>query len=177
MTLFDMNVKFADAERLVEWRIDPKTRSVKERTLSSVAFDFPRVNDRFLGRPFRYGYGAAFDTSACAGSRASVAGIGGPLFHAVVKHDLQTGETTTWEAGGDCFLGEPVFVPREGAGDGPDDEDDGYLLVHVHDEASGRSEVAILDARDFGGPPVCRILMPRRVPYGFHAGWVPSGSQ
>jgi len=172
VTLWDMNVKFAHTERLMEWRIDTKTRSVKERTLSKVAFDFPRVNERFQGRPFRFGYGAAFDLSAQAGRRASVAGVGGPLFHALVKHDLQSGKTVTWEAGGETFLGEPVFVPRQGAGDTAEDEDDGYLLVHAHDEASRQSELLILDARAFGELPVCRIRMPRRVPYGFHAGWV-----
>jgi len=177
LTLWDMNVKYAETERLVEWRIDLREHRVRERTLSEVPFDFPRVNDRFVGRPFRFGYGAAFDLSAFAGSKGCVAGVGGPLFHAVVKHDLRSGETAMWEADDSTFLGEPVFVPRLGAGCGADDEDDGYLLVHAHNEISRQSEVIILDARAFQGPPVCRIKMPRRVPYGFHAGWVPSDSQ
>jgi carotenoid cleavage dioxygenase len=36
-----------------------------------------------------------------------------------------------------------------------------------------RSDVVILDARDFGGDPVVTIRLPVRVPYGFHGGWVP----
>ena len=55
-------------------------------------------------------------------------------------------------------------------------EDDGWILSYVYDAGRDRSDVVILDARDFGGDPVATIRLPVRVPYGFHGGWVPDGS-
>ena len=51
-------------------------------------------------------------------------------------------------------------------------EDDGYLVCFVHDEAENQSECQIIDAQDITAGPVAAIIMPFRVPYGFHAGWV-----
>jgi carotenoid cleavage dioxygenase len=51
-------------------------------------------------------------------------------------------------------------------------QDDGYLVTFVTDERDGRSEVQILDASDLGAGPVGRVLLPVRVPLGFHATWV-----
>ena len=51
-------------------------------------------------------------------------------------------------------------------------EDDGYLVCFVHDEAENQSECQIIDAQDIIAGPVATIIMPFRVPYGFHAGWV-----
>jgi carotenoid cleavage dioxygenase len=51
-------------------------------------------------------------------------------------------------------------------------EDDGYLVSFVQDEVEGRSEVVVLDAADLAAGPVARVLLPGRVPIGFHACWV-----
>ena len=55
-------------------------------------------------------------------------------------------------------------------------EDEGWILSYVYDAGRDRSDVVILDARDFGGDPIATIRLPVRVPYGFHGGWVPDGS-
>jgi carotenoid cleavage dioxygenase len=31
----------------------------------------------------------------------------------------------------------------------------------------------LLDARDITGGPVARVVMPRRLPFGFHGNWMP----
>lgn len=56
---------------------------------------------------------------------------------------------------------------------GGTDEDDGWLLSYVSDRAAGRSELVILDARDMTEQPVARVLLPARVPAGFHGNWIP----
>jgi len=161
VSLMDMNVKHADLERLTEWRINRKSGVVSERIVSSVPCDFPKINADFAGRPFRFGYAAAFALSADHG--------GVPMFGGVMKHDFSKGETLVWEAGEATYVGEPSFVPRVGAL--PEAEDDGYLLMHAYDESAKSSEVLVLDAQRM--KQLCRLKLPRRVPYGFHATWVP----
>ena len=69
---------------------------------------------------------------------------------------------------------ESPFAPSDAARAGlPEHEDAGYLLSFVHDENTSRSEVLVLNARDVAAGPVARVLLPRRVPLGFHACWVP----
>ena len=65
--------------------------------------------------------------------------------------------------------GEGVFVaasPTAG-------EDEGWVLSYVHDAATNGSRLVILDAHDFGKPPVAEVPLPQRVPFGFHGNWVP----
>ncbi|RZJ75227.1 MAG: 9-cis-epoxycarotenoid dioxygenase, partial [Brevundimonas sp.] len=64
---------------------------------------------------------------------------------------------------------EPAFAPRIGAVD----EDDGYVIAFTTDEATGKSEVQVLNAKDFEAGPVARVLLPARVPAGFHGTWAP----
>lgn len=65
---------------------------------------------------------------------------------------------------------EGIFVPRPDA----TGEDDGWLVTYVHDAASGTSELVVVNTRDFRAPPVARVLLPVRVPYGFHGAWISS---
>ena len=60
-------------------------------------------------------------------------------------------------------------MPRPGARA----EDDGWLVTYVHDDGTGASEMVVIEAQDFGAPPVARVQIPARVPYGFHGAWVP----
>jgi carotenoid cleavage dioxygenase len=67
---------------------------------------------------------------------------------------------------------EPVFVPRT-----PDaEEDDGWVLAYTYDADTNRSDVVILEARDFTGEPIATIHLPTRVPFGFHGNWIPDPS-
>lgn len=42
----------------------------------------------------------------------------------------------------------------------------------VWDALAKKSELLVVDARNITDPPVARIIMSQRVPYGFHANWV-----
>lgn len=61
-----------------------------------------------------------------------------------------------------------MFVARDGA----TEEDDGWLITFVHDAPAGTAELVVLDAQDFSRGAVARVLLPQRVPYGFHGNWV-----
>ena len=143
---------------LDRWILDPGSGKVQTERLDERGQEFPRHDERRVGRPIRYGYTAAF------GQGPSL----GPLF----KHDLVRRTTEVHDEGrGRAFL-EPVFVPRA-----PDaEEDDGYVLAYVYDASRDGSDVVILHAQDFAAEPVATIHLPQRVPFGFHGNWVPDPS-
>ena len=140
---------------LDRWLIDPKGGPVKETRLDERGQEFPRHDERLIGKPYRYGY------TGHVGE--------GLLFGGLLKHDLQTGETLERNEGEHRQFQEPVFVPRhEGAA-----EDDGWLLSYVHDKRRDATDVVILNAQDFQGDPAAVIELPCRVPFGFHGNWAP----
>jgi carotenoid cleavage dioxygenase len=140
---------------LDRWTIDPKGGPVKEERLNDRGQEFPRHDERLIGKPYRYGYcGAVGD---------------GLVYGGLLKHDLHTGQTLHRDEGPHRQYQEPVFVPRI-----PDaDEDDGWLMAYVHDAERNAADVVILHAQDFLGEPVARVELPVRVPFGFHGNWVP----
>jgi carotenoid cleavage dioxygenase len=146
--------------RLHRFRLDRATGAVRQSALDDHEGEFPRVDERLVGRKHRYGY---FATTGPEGNPTLL-----PEFSAVAKIDLERGskvELRPHGKGNGC--GEPVFVPR--AADA--DEDDGYVLYLAYDGERHASELVIASARDFAGEPVARVLLPHRVPYGFHGNW------
>jgi carotenoid cleavage dioxygenase len=139
---------------LDRWIIDPQGGPVKEERLDDQGQEFPRLDDRRAGKPYRFGYTAGFGPDAKLGG--------------LRKHDLRTGRLERHSEGeGRAFM-EPVFVPRQAdAG-----EDDGYVMAYVYDQNRNGSDVVILHAQDFEAEPVARIQLPQRVPFGFHGNWV-----
>jgi carotenoid cleavage dioxygenase len=51
-------------------------------------------------------------------------------------------------------------------------EDAGWLVTFVYDENEQQSELVIVDAQNITAEPVARVIIPQRVPYGFHGTWV-----
>ncbi|TKC93665.1 carotenoid oxygenase family protein [Polyangium fumosum] len=161
------------------WRFtfDLATGEAKEEQIDDVHADFTRIDDRLTGRKNRFGTAARF-----------VKGSEMPWIDGVVRYDFDKGRSDTHVFGKNRFGGEMVFAPRAGglgaqlrspeqspqASTGATTEDDGYVVGFVHDEGTGESEMIVLDAREVGRGPLARVRMPRRVPYGFHAAWVPA---
>ena len=143
---------------LDRWTIDPHGGPVKEERLDERPQEFPRHDERLVGKPHRYGYAVQIG----AGFR----------FEALLKHDLREQRTERHDQGPARLFMEPVFVPRA-----PDaGEDDGWVLAYTYDADTNRSDVVILEARDFSAPPVATIHLPVRVPFGFHGNWIPDPS-
>ncbi len=65
-----------------------------------------------------------------------------------------------------------VVIARKAPRPGAIAEDDGWLLTMVWDAVALQSELLVIDAQNFTSEPVARVIMPQRVPYGFHATWV-----
>ncbi|MCH9668090.1 MAG: carotenoid oxygenase family protein [Actinomycetia bacterium] len=134
------------------WTLDLKNGTVSERQLDDRIVEFPRIDDRLSSLRARYS--------------VSVAG------HSLIRHDLATGEAAEHRFAtpdSEAVPGEAVFVP---SASGPPDESSGWYLGYVYDPVRDSSDLVIVDASDFTGPPVARIELPRRVPHGFHGNWI-----
>jgi carotenoid cleavage dioxygenase-like enzyme len=151
------------APALERWRIDPAAGKVATELLDDRPQEFPRVDERVVGRRHRYGYSAAVSNED-----RDEAGFG--IGSALLKHDLTTGAVDTRPLRGGA--GEAIFVP-EGA---TSDEDSGYVLSLVYDAERQASDLLVLHAQDFTSDPVAVVHLPVRVPYGFHGNWAPDPS-
>lgn len=147
-----------DIPRLYQWRFNLNTGTVSEKRLDDVPSEFPRINENLWGRKTRYGY-----ISRMANSPV-------PLFDGLIKYDHQTGTSETHEYGSGRYGGEAVFAPRVAE---QADEDEGWLITFVYDTNEETSELVVINAQDVTSEPVARVLIPQRVPYGFHGAWVP----
>ncbi|HSR82771.1 MAG TPA: carotenoid oxygenase family protein [Streptosporangiaceae bacterium] len=153
---------------LDRWVIDPAVGSVTQHRLDDRGQEFPRVDDRIVSRPHRYGYSAVIGEV----NRAITASgdFGDDAFaNALLRHDLAAGTMQAHEFGRDATVGEGVFAPSSAdAG-----EDDGYVMAFVHNPERSASDLVILAAQDFTADPVARVHLPARVPLGFHGNWIP----
>ena len=136
------------------WRLNLDTGKVTERALDDISVEMPQVDQSRTGTKTRYGYACAFmDMERCT-------------FH---KYDFETGSRVSHRLGEGRVPGEAIFVPRKGA----KAEDDGYLLALSYDRVKRHSELVVIPADDFESAPVARVVIPRRIPVGFHAAWAP----
>jgi len=141
------------APLMYRWRFNLNTGTTKEKALDDVPTEFPRINEGLVGSPTRYGYTAGFVKSESG---------------ELLKYDYAQGSTERHNHGQGRFGGEGVFVPRQNARE----EDDGWLVTYVYDAAENRSELVVIEAQDFRAPPLARVRIPGRVPYGFHGAWI-----
>jgi carotenoid cleavage dioxygenase len=148
------------APTLERWRIDPTAGTVSTELLDDRAQEFPRVDERMVGRQHRFGYSAGLQVED-----KDEAGF--TMGSTLIKHDLAKGSSETRALRGGA--GEAVFVP-EGASAG---EDEGFVLSLVFDHDRGATDLMVLSAQDFTGDPVAVVHLPVRVPYGFHGNWTP----
>ena len=85
------------------------------------------------------------------------------------KHDLKTGVRSVHSFGPRRYPGEFVFVPAHANAA----EDEGWLIGLVVNAIDQTTDLVIVDAGDFAGPPVATIHLPHRIPPGFHGNWLP----
>lgn len=126
--------------------------------------EFPRVDDRIAGRPYRHGWMITYDLARpYNGPPGPFAGIINTLTH----FDLATGTEQSWWCGPDGALQEPCFVPR--SAEAP--EGDGWIVALVDDHVRNYSDLCIFDATDVAKGPVARAKLPVRLRQGLHGNW------
>ncbi len=155
---FERIMTFLDQDmlrpKLHRWRFNLRTGETIEQRLDDRVLEFGIINNQYGGVKYRYAYSA-------------VSKPGWFLFTGLVKHDLDSEDSWTIDFGLERYGSEPGFAPRIGA----TEEDDGYLVTFVTDMVEDRSECVLYDARRPGDGPVCRIILPARIPSGTHATW------
>jgi len=144
---------------LTRWRVTlSDSVEIASQRLSEIVCEYPTIDARRSGRPYRYGY------VACCGGP----GTDDPFHRGIGRFDHATGRMDVFHAGETCAVSEPIFVPRSYNSD----EGDGFLLAVHFDEIRRTSHLAILDAGAIQNGPIGRALLEHRVPVGFHGTWL-----
>jgi len=154
------------APTLWRWIVDLTAGQVKEEQLDDLAVEFPRVDERVVGRRHRWALAnqvPAGDDGQRADTEFEAGGI--------VRYDLDNGAREMRDVGRGRGAGEAVFIPRSDEAA----EDDGWVMAFVSDAADATTDLVILDAADLTGDPVATVRLPQRVPLGFHGNWIPGG--
>jgi carotenoid cleavage dioxygenase len=142
------------------WKFDLGNGTVTEEQLDDVSHAFPRVDDRKVGFPNRYGWAVA--------PRDPASGVRFDSPNTIVKYDLERQNIHRYDLGPEAMPGEPVFVPTSDTAG----EDEGYLMTFVYNRAEGTSSFVVLDAADHEAPPIATVPIPQRIPHGFHGSWI-----
>jgi all-trans-8'-apo-beta-carotenal 15,15'-oxygenase len=140
--------------RLTRLEVDLASRAVVSRAELAESQEFPRFDNRRIGRPARrlLTMEAGLDDQLAA--------------TCLVRHDLERGEAQKVEAGEGRALGETVFVAREGE----ESEDNGWLLLQGYD---AKRDENFLEIRDAGTLDLqARVWTGQHFPLGFHGNFV-----
>ncbi len=157
---------------LTDWTVDLASNGDEFDAITplttSVA-EFPRIDDRFVGRKTRYGWFLEMDLKQPVDPAAARAG--GAPFNSLLMKDLETGAEQHWWAGAANSLQEPCFVPR--AKDAA--EGDGWIVQVCNRLDEARSDLLLFDALDIEKGPVATINIPIRLRFGLHGNWADAG--
>lgn len=138
---------------------------IEERAIGQFPGEVPRVDDRVIGRPYRYAYMGMVDPTR----PMPMAGPVGAGFNMLGRLDVHTGATQVWYGDDDCTFQEPQFIPH-----GPR-ELDGYIVSVIERHAENRSDVGVFDAARIEAGPIALIRVPLRLRSAVHGTWVSKG--
>jgi carotenoid cleavage dioxygenase len=153
---------FDHLAQLERYTIDLQKRTAVRDTIDDRALEFPQIDRRRAGLHYRYGYGLLLKDQG--GARRPV-GVNG-----IVKFDRTRNESTVHGVDASLWPDEALFIPSPG----DSGEDAGWLFTYVYDRKTDRTALYIIDASNMSAPPVAKVKLPFRVPFGFHGTWVPA---
>ncbi|ETS60306.1 hypothetical protein PaG_05861 [Moesziomyces aphidis] len=153
--------------QFVRWTIDPRKDNNEQLPDPEVILDtpseFPQIDNRFMGVEYSSAFINVFVPDRSDGNKNVFQGLNG-----LAHYKRKEGTTEWYYAGDNCLIQEPVFSPR--SKDAP--EGDGFVLAIVDRLDLNRSEVVVIDTRDFT-KAVAAVQLPFAIRSGIHGQWIP----
>lgn len=138
-------------QRLMRYHLSIEKNEILPEILLEKDVEFPRFNDKFDGKSYRYLYMTISEDIANETNKTS----------GLCKFDLLSKKIKTWYQA-QCYAVEPVFVPSpEGKS-----EDEGVILTVIYNEEKKRSFLLALDGTSFR--EIARAELPWKIPSSFH---------
>jgi carotenoid cleavage dioxygenase-like enzyme len=154
------------ASFLTRWTVDMASNGEEFASitrLTGMMGEFPRIDDRVTGRPYRYGWLLVIDpTKPVELKGGSAAGM---IMNSLGFIDHETGAEQKWWCGPVSSLQEPCFIPR-GPGEG-----NGWIVMVCNRLEDHRSDLLLFDALDVSSGPIATINIPIRLRFGLHGNW------
>jgi carotenoid cleavage dioxygenase len=160
------------ASHLTRWTVDMNSNSEEFESiekLTDMFGEFPRIDERFMGQKYRYGWMLVVDMEKPVETLGGSAG--GLIMNTLGLVDHETGTEQKWWAGPVTTLQEPCFIPR--SSDAP--EGDGWIVMVANRHDEQRSDLLLFDATDIEKGPIARAKIPVRLRFGLHGNWADSG--
>lgn len=145
-----------DFAGLYRFKLNLKSEIFAHHLLFDRRLEFPRINEAYQTKPYRYLY-APVKTEGHI-----------KAFHALLKYDLKTRKAYMHQFEPHQEIDEAVFIPKS---TGKGDEDSGYLGMFVYNARTNKSDFVLLDAKDVRKDPVAVVHLPHHVPHGLHGNW------
>ncbi|MGV9340089.1 carotenoid oxygenase family protein [Streptomyces sp. NPDC003688] len=152
-----------NVSHLVRAVVDPVSGRMRRTPLDDAPVEFPRIDDRRIGRRHR--------RIAVAPDSRRTDGLLPGEFDSLRWYDTGAPSTpaATWY-GGQLSVGEPAFAPSPGhKGDGH-----GYWVAFATDRTDDSAWLLVFPAEDPADGPLARVRVPVRVPLGLHGNWLPT---
>ena len=153
----DWNGPFTESPPLLaRWDLNVTSGQSTEKMIDDLPGEFPRVHPDLDGKPYRFGY--------CLGT-GSMQNLD---FGRIIKYDFAVDSKKVYEFHKGESGAEPVFIPSLNG----QSEDHGYLMSLVYDRSDNKSNLQIFNAQGLTDGPIAKVMLPQRVPYGFHGNWI-----
>jgi carotenoid cleavage dioxygenase-like enzyme len=131
--------------------------------LTKTAAEFPRIDERQIGKKYRYGWMLEMDMARPVDLKGGSAG--GLLMNCLFLIDHQSGAEQHWWCGPVSSLQEPCFIPRGEV------EGDGWIVMVCNRLEEHRSDLLLFDALEIEKGPIATINIPIRLRFGLHGNW------
>jgi carotenoid cleavage dioxygenase len=151
---------------LTRWTVDMASNGDEFDSvtrLTETAAEFPRIDDRRAGLPYRYGWMLEMDMRRPVELKGGSAG--GLLMNCLFLKDHQTGAEQHYWCGPVSSLQEPCFIPRG------ESEGDGWIVMVCNRLEEQRSDLLLFDALEVDKGPIATIRIPIRLRFGLHGNW------
>ncbi|MBK5276331.1 MAG: carotenoid oxygenase family protein [Desulfuromonadales bacterium] len=146
---------------LRRYRIDTKARTLREETVGKGSYEWPRINEQLRCCNYRFGYMAR-------------ARPGAFFWNEIVRIDMKTVQTDSYDFGPTCYCTEPVFIPLPGrAYSFEHASEPGFVATEVFDSMTRRSFLALFQAEQLASGPVAIVHLTHHVPFSYHGWWHP----